>query len=119
MLAGDESCFAKQGKASVGVARQHNGRLGKTDNCQVGVFTALVRGTHSALVGCRLFVPEEWTADKPRCLKAGMPEEQIKPRQQGRRRNHRNLQPAHRDKERSPQGNFRLAKAHILFPNNI
>ena len=32
MLAGDESCFAKQGKASVGVARQHNGRLGKTDN---------------------------------------------------------------------------------------
>lgn len=80
MLAGDESCFAKQGKASVGVARQHNGRLGKTDNCQVGVFTALVRGTHSALVGCRLFVPEEWTADKPRCLKAGMPEEQIKPR---------------------------------------
>ncbi|HBJ84872.1 MAG TPA: hypothetical protein DDZ88_13590, partial [Verrucomicrobiales bacterium] len=33
-----------------------------------------------ALVGCRLFVPEEWSADKPRCLKAGMPEEQIKPR---------------------------------------
>ena len=44
------------------------------------MFTALVHGTHSALVGCRLFVPEEWTADKPRCLKAGMPEEQIKPR---------------------------------------
>lgn len=32
MLVGGESAFAKQGKASAGVARQHNGRLGKTDN---------------------------------------------------------------------------------------
>jgi hypothetical protein len=39
-----------------------------------------VRGTHSSLVGCGLFVPEEWTADNPRCLKVGIPEEQIKPR---------------------------------------
>ena len=34
----DESAFAKKGKASAGVARQWNGRLGKVDNCQVGVF---------------------------------------------------------------------------------
>src|SRR5262245_17839603 len=34
----DESAFSKKGDQSVGVARQHNGRLGKEDNCQVGVF---------------------------------------------------------------------------------
>ena len=34
----DESSFAKKGGHSAGVDRQHNGRLGKADNCQVGVF---------------------------------------------------------------------------------
>ena len=34
----DESAFTKKGTHSAGVARQHNGRLGKEDNCQVGVF---------------------------------------------------------------------------------
>ena len=45
LLGGDESCllldesgFEKKGEHSVGVARQWNGRLGKVDNCQVGVF---------------------------------------------------------------------------------
>ncbi|MDZ7584692.1 MAG: transposase [Thiobacillus sp.] len=37
----DESGFAKKGEHSAGVARQWNGRLGKTDNSQVGVFAAL------------------------------------------------------------------------------
>ena len=40
VLAIDESGFAKKGKMSVGVARQWNGREGKTDNCQVGVYAA-------------------------------------------------------------------------------
>jgi len=37
VLSIDESSHAKKGKASVGVARQWNGRLGKEDNCQTGV----------------------------------------------------------------------------------
>lgn len=73
----DESGFSKKGKMSVGVARQYNGRLGKQDNCQVGVFSTLNCGDHSALVGSRLFLPQQWVEDRDRCLKAGVPEEKI------------------------------------------
>ena len=41
----DESGFAKKGEASAGVARQWNGRLGKVDNCQVGVFATCAGAT--------------------------------------------------------------------------
>ena len=34
----DPSGFAKTGEGSCGVARQWCGRLGKQDNCQLGVF---------------------------------------------------------------------------------
>jgi SRSO17 transposase len=44
----DETAFAKKGDQSVGVGRQWNGRQGKQDNCQVGVFGALGRGIESA-----------------------------------------------------------------------
>lgn len=70
----DESAFAKKGEKSVGVARQWNGRLGKTENSQVGVFAALVRDRACALVDGELFVPEHWFADPERCQAAGIPE---------------------------------------------
>lgn len=73
----DESGFTKKGCASVGVSRQYNGRLGKKDNCQVGVFSALNCGCHSALIGARLFLPEEWTEDSERCQRSGVPESRI------------------------------------------
>src|SRR3972149_6327656 len=38
VLVFDPSGFKKQGKSSVGVARQWCARLGKIDNCQVGVY---------------------------------------------------------------------------------
>jgi SRSO17 transposase len=40
MISIDESDFVKKGNASPGVARQYCGRLGKTENCQAGVFAA-------------------------------------------------------------------------------
>ena len=56
----DESAFAKKGTHSAGVARQHNGRLGKEDNCQVGVFLIGVTPAGSALLDHQLFLPEAW-----------------------------------------------------------
>jgi SRSO17 transposase len=56
----DESAFAKKGAHSAGVGRQHNGRLGKQDNCQVGVFLVGVTPAGSALLAHRLFLPESW-----------------------------------------------------------
>ena len=71
----DESGFAKKGEASAGVARQWNGRLGKVDNCQVGVFATLCRGDMATLIDARLYLPEDWCNDDERCKKAAIPED--------------------------------------------
>lgn len=69
----DESAFQKKGTKSVGVARQWNGRLGKQDNCQVGVFGAIGQGDRVCLVDARLYLPQEWTDDAARCDEADIP----------------------------------------------
>lgn len=71
----DPSGVLKQGKASVGVARQWCGRAGKVDNCQVGVYLGYVAREEHALVDMRLYLPKEWTKDKKRCRKAKVPNE--------------------------------------------
>jgi SRSO17 transposase len=69
----DESGFPKQGKHSVGVARQYCGALGKVGNCQMGVFLAYASARGQALVDGRLFLPTAWTEDPTRCRAAGVP----------------------------------------------
>jgi len=69
----DESGITKKGNKSVGVAHQWNGRLGKVDNCQVGVYAALSRGALSTLIDTRLYLPSSWVKDKARCDAAGVP----------------------------------------------
>ena len=69
----DGSDFPKQGRKSVGVARQYCGRLGKVANCQGGMFLAYVSPLGRALVDKDL--PESWTSDPGRCAAAGVPEE--------------------------------------------
>ena len=73
----DESAFAKKGAASVGVSRQWNGRLGKQDNSQTGVFSVLNCGTRTCLTGTRLFLAQEWSDDPERCTKVGVPKERV------------------------------------------
>jgi len=70
----DETGFPKQGKKSVGVARQYCGTLGKVANCQVGVFLAYVSPRGHALVDGALFMPHAWLDDPERCRAAGVPE---------------------------------------------
>ncbi|MFQ6043927.1 MAG: IS701 family transposase [Candidatus Poribacteria bacterium] len=71
----DESGIEKQGKMSVGVQRQYCGRLGKVENCQVGVYLAYANSHHTSLVDYRLYLPESWVSDNQRRAKCGVPEE--------------------------------------------
>jgi SRSO17 transposase len=69
----DPSAFPKKGTASVGVQRQWCGRLGKIDNCQVGIYLGYVSRQEHALVDVRLYLPKEWAKDRPRRNQAGVP----------------------------------------------
>src|SRR6202043_3589189 len=71
----DDTGFPKQGRHSVGVARQYCGQLGKEDNCQVAVSLSLANGHASLPVAYRLYLPHEWSADRDRLRKAGVPED--------------------------------------------
>lgn len=70
----DETGFPKKGRHSAGVARQYSGTLGKIDNCQVGVFLGYASQLGHTLLDRELYVPQEWTNDRDRCRKAGIPE---------------------------------------------
>jgi SRSO17 transposase len=74
VLVVDDSGNPKKGTASVGVAAQYCGELGKTANCQVLVSLTLARGEVPVPVGLRLFLPTVWTDDPDRCAAAGVPE---------------------------------------------
>jgi SRSO17 transposase len=71
----DEVSFPKQGKHSVGVARQYCGALGKTANCQVAVTLDLGTEESSTPLDWALYLPKQWANDPVRRKKAGIPEE--------------------------------------------
>ena len=56
----DESAEQKTSAATVGAKRQHNGRLGKVEMSQVGVFLALVTPQVSTWIDGELFLPADW-----------------------------------------------------------
>jgi SRSO17 transposase len=69
----DPSAFPKKGTKSVGVGRQWCGRLGKVENCQVGVYMGYVTRKEHAIVNVRLYLPEDWAKDQARRKEAGVP----------------------------------------------
>ena len=71
----DDTGFPKQGRHSVGVARQYCGMLGKQDNCQVAVSVTLACQAGSLPVAWQLYLPKEWAEDAPRREKAGVPQD--------------------------------------------
>jgi SRSO17 transposase len=70
----DSTSFVKKGSHSVGVKRQWCSTLGKTENCQVGVFLAYVSSRGTCFLDRRLYLPEEWAKDPERRAAACVPE---------------------------------------------
>jgi SRSO17 transposase len=71
----DGSGFPKSGADSCGVARQWCGRLGKVENCQLGVFLSYVTAQGYAPLDRRLYLPREWAEDPQRRQATHVPEE--------------------------------------------
>jgi SRSO17 transposase len=73
ILAIDDTGLPKQGRHSVGVARQYCGALGKVGNCQVAVSTALIANGHAWPTSLELYLPQEWLDDASRRAGAQIP----------------------------------------------
>lgn len=71
----DETAFPKAGNASVGVARQYCGTLGKIANCQIAVSLHWSTAEMSCPVGWRLYLPKVWVEDKTRAAAVNLPAE--------------------------------------------
>jgi SRSO17 transposase len=71
----DDTGLPKQGRHSVGVARQYCGQTGKTDNCQVAVSLSVATWNSSLPIAWRLYLPESWTESKARRQETGIPQD--------------------------------------------
>lgn len=77
----DDTGLPKKGTASVGVAPQSSGTLGKIGNCQVVVSAEYLADDPATStpfhfpVSAHLFLPESWTQDAQRCKPARIPEQ--------------------------------------------
>lgn len=69
----DDTGFPKQGKHSVGVARQYSGTLGKRANCQVATSLHYASGRGDYPLAARLYLPAAWTSDPERLKQARDP----------------------------------------------
>jgi SRSO17 transposase len=71
----DDTGFPKQGKHSVGVARQYTGTLGKVASCQVAVTLQVATDREVLGLDARLYLPQAWADDRERCERSGIPTE--------------------------------------------
>jgi len=71
----DETGFMKKGDKSVGVQRQYSGTAGRIENCQIGVFLALVGSRGRALIDREVYLPKSWCEDADRMQEADVPVE--------------------------------------------
>lgn len=73
----DETSDVKKGDKTPGVKRQWCGTVGKTENCIVTVHLAYAVGDFHCLLDGDLFLPEDWSDDRPRCREAGIPDDVV------------------------------------------
>ena len=69
----DDTAMLKKGTHSVGVAPQYCSALGKIANCQTLVSLTLARGEVPVMMALRLFLPKNWTSNRARLKRAGVP----------------------------------------------
>lgn len=69
MITGDDTCFPKKGRNSVGVARQYCGSTGKIDNCQSAPMVGYVSGKGYSIFDWRLYMPQSWFEDNHKDLR--------------------------------------------------
>jgi len=62
------------GREAVGVARQWCGRLGTVDHCHMAIYLGSVSRKGQSRADTRLYLPKEWTKEKARLDKAGVPQ---------------------------------------------
>lgn len=74
VLIGDGSGFQKKGEHSCGVKRQYCGRLGKIENCQIGIFLGYSCKHGHTLLDHRLFLPHEWADHDDQRQRGKIPE---------------------------------------------
>uniref|UniRef100_UPI002B406E68 IS701 family transposase n=1 Tax=Xenorhabdus cabanillasii TaxID=351673 RepID=UPI002B406E68 len=70
----DETELVKKGTHSAGVQRQYSGTAGRVENSQIGVFLCYAGQGGHAFIDRALYLPGEWTHDRPRCEAAGIPD---------------------------------------------
>lgn len=58
---------------SARVQRQYSGTAGRIENCQTGVFMNYTVNDKFCCIDRKLYIPKQWTDDKERCSKAGIP----------------------------------------------
>jgi SRSO17 transposase len=81
LLVLDDTGLPKQGRSSVGVARQYSGTLGKVANCQVVVSIHYVADEPTSRapvhwpLSAQLYLPEAWATDTARRSKVHVPAE--------------------------------------------
>jgi SRSO17 transposase len=73
VLVFDETGFPKRGTASVGVARQYSGTLGKVGNCQLAVTCCYTDPQATWPVAVRLYLPKTWAYDAERRQQTRVP----------------------------------------------
>lgn len=73
----DDTAFRKQGRHSVGVARQYCGEIGKQETCQAAVSLSLANAWASLPVAFRLYLPGDWAEDAERRSKAKVPQDVV------------------------------------------
>ena len=77
----DDTGLPKKGTASVGVAPQYSGTLGKIGNCQVVVSAEFLADDPASStpfhfpISAQLFLPEAWAQDAERCQQARVPQQ--------------------------------------------